>query len=397
MILANWGDTESLTQPADWSFPVPIAFGPGRFSEIGEQCRRLGMSRPLVVTDRGSVELPFVDAALGAISAAGGRGGVFADVSPNPTDRDALAGRAAFVGGGHDGVVAIGGGSGMDAGKLVSLIANDRADLWAFDFDAPSAPDLVGGDFVPLICVPTTAGTGAETESTAMVTDTEAGVKRCVWHPTHRPALAVLDPELTLGLPPHLTAWTGVDALVHAVEAFTVPGWHPLCDGLALEAMRLIGVSLPVAYERGDDLAARSAMLVGSCLAGVAFLKGLGLVHAISHMVGAVHDTHHGLTNAVLFPAVLEHNRPGIEAKASAMTTALGAKGHDFSALVDWVNTVLDQLQIPASLAEIGVPDSNLGEIAAKAMTDAAASTNAVAVSVDEVERLLRRAHRAAR
>jgi alcohol dehydrogenase class IV len=295
-----------IIEPADWTFPVPIKYGPGRISELGLLCRQSGVSRPLIVTDRGSRDLPFIAKALAALAEAGIEGALFSEVAPNPRDLDVMAGREIFRAEGHDVVIAIGGGSGMDAAKAISLVGRNDRNLWEFDYDKePPEPDAPS-DFPPLICVPTTAGTGAETESTAMVTDTVRGVKGCVWHPAQKPLAVILDPELTLGLPRTLTAWTGCDALVHAIEALSVPQWHPLCDGLALEAIRLIYRWLPTAVRDGANLEARSAMLVGSCLAGVSFLKGLGLVHAISHMVGAVYDTQHGLTNAVLLPVVLQ-------------------------------------------------------------------------------------------
>lgn len=387
---------------ADWSFPVPVAFGPGRLGELGQACQRLGMSNPLVVTDGGSAELPFVAAALDSIATSGLDRDLFADVSPNPTNVDVAVGRTAFRSGGHDGVVAVGGGSGMDAGKAISLIAANEVDLWSFDYDLGNSPDLKpsasnGGGLVPLITVPTTAGTGAETESTAMVTDVGAAVKRCVWHAGHKPSLALLDPELTVGLPQDLTAWTGVDALVHAIEAFSVDAWHPMCDGLALEAMRMIASSLPQAVADGDDLEARSTMLVASCLAGVAFLKGLGLVHAMSHMIGAVHDTHHGLTNAVLLPPVLRFNRETLGSKVHSMAAAVGADGTSFEALNTWVVDLLDSVDIPTSLDVLGVEEGRVGEIAGKAMGDAAAATNPRAPTVSEVESLLSDALVAAR
>jgi len=378
--------TVDVLAAADWTFPVPIAYGAGRLAELGERCRRLGAERPLIVTDRGSVDLAFIAAAADSVRGAGLNVDMFADVDPNPTDHNVAAGCAALRSGRHDAVIAIGGGSGMDAGKSISLVAANNADLWDFDYDAPEAPTF-GADtspFLTLICIPTTAGTGAETESTAMVTDTDRGTKRCVWSADHKPALAVLDPKLTLSLPPTLTAWTGVDALVHAIEAFSVPAWNPLCDGLALEAMAIISTALLAVADDGANLEARGRMLVGSCLAGISFLKGLGLVHAMSHMVGAVHDTHHGLTNAVLLPPVLRFNEPMLGDKLQLMAEVVHA-----DAFCEWIVDLLDRLDIPTGLAAIGVPADGVGEIASKAAGDAAASTNPRAASIAEIETLL--------
>ncbi len=386
-----------ILEPADWTFPVPIKYGPGRIAELGALCRRSRAGRPLIVTDRGSRDLPFIARALASLAEAGIEAALFSEVAPNPTDRDVEAGREAFRAGGHDGVIAIGGGSGMDAAKAISLVGRSDRDLWAFDYDKePPEPDAPGG-FPPLICVPTTAGTGAETESTAMVTDTARGVKGCVWHPAQKPLAVILDPELTLGLPRTLTAWTGCDALVHAIEALAVPQWHPLCDGLALEAIRLIYRWLPTAVRDGASLEARGAMLAGSCLAGVSFLKGLGLVHAISHMVGAVYDTHHGLTNAVLLPAVLNYNRDGLGGKTALMCRAMTLPGDDFDSFYRAVVALLDELEIPRDLGALGVAEERAAEIARKAHGDAATGTNPVPATVAEIESLLRQAIRKAR
>lgn len=387
----------SLLDQADWTFPIPVFYGPGRLSELASIAASAGMTRPLVVTDRGSRELPFLAEAVSLLREGGLLAELFAEISPNPTDADISAGREMAREGDFDGVIAIGGGSGMDGGKSISLVARNDEQLWAFDYDAPTSPPCSPDDFVPLLCVPTTAGTGAETESTAMVTDTERGIKRCVWHNNQRPAAAILDPAITVGLPPSLTAWTGIDALVHAIEAYSVPVLHPLCDGLALEAMRLIGPALRRAVVDGADLEARGAMLMGSCLAGVSFLKGLGLVHAMSHMVGAVYNTHHGLTNAVLLPIVLRANREALAGKVEPMCDALGLDGRGFDDLYGWVVALLDDLSIPTGLAELGVGDERLGELAAKSHGDAAAATNPAQFSVEEIEGVLTEALAAAR
>ena len=378
-----------LLEPVDWTFPIPIHYGPGRIGELGPLCRRAALNRPLVVTDRGSRELPFVARALAELSQSGIEGALFGEVAPNPTDRDVVTGCDVFRDGNHDAVIAIGGGSGMDAGKAISLAGPTGRDLWEFDYDNASPEPLGSGDFVPLICIPTTAGTGAETESTAMVTDADHGVKRCIWHPAQKPLAAILDPELTLGLPGTLTAWTGCDALVHAIEALSVPQWNPFCDGLAVEAIRLIYRWLPAAVDDGANLEARGAMLTGSCLAGVSFLKGLGLVHAISHMVGAVCDTHHGLTNAVLLPLVLRYNRDGLEDKPALMSRAMALPRDDFDGFYRATVDLLDGLAIPHGLGALGVGEEQAPEIARKAYTDAARATNPVPATVAQIENLV--------
>ena len=386
----EWGGLpEPLLEAHDWSFPVPTAYGPGRLAELGEMIRGRGISNPLIVTDRGSADLPFIEQATESLLEAGINNRVFSEISTNPGETDVARSVAAYRSGGHDAVIAIGGGSGMDAGKATALMAHHDLDLWQFDFER-EIPTLPAGHVFPkLICIPTTAGTGAETESTAMVTHAERGMKLCVWHPDLKPSLALLDPQITLALPSSLTAWTGIDALVHALEAYCVPSFHPMCDGAALQALQLIGQWLPVVCADPGDVRARGGMQVGACLAGVAFLKGLGLVHAMSHAVGAEYDTHHGLTNAVLLPAVLRFNASAIAHKIPAMASALAIQATDFDSFYYWVCELLDKLDIPARLSDLGVPDYAVAGLAAKALSDTAAGTNPRALNVAAVEAVL--------
>jgi alcohol dehydrogenase class IV len=379
----------NFLEPQDWSFPVPIIYGPGRLSEIADLSTRAGMTKPLIVTDRGSAGLPFIADLKGYLSKGGLDSAIYSNISPNPRDDEIAAGKAQYRAGGHDGIIAIGGGSGMDGGKALALCANNDLDLWAFEYEQ-SPPDMARHPaFPPLITIPTTAGTGAETESTAMITDTVRKMKWCIWHADLKPAFAVLDPEITLGLPVKLTAWTGVDAMVHAIEAYCVPGFNPLCDGLALEGLRLVGRWLPVAVAEPSNLEARGAMLAGSCLSGIAFLKGLGLVHAISHMVGAEYDTQHGLTNAVVLPAALRHNAPALADKIEPLSQALGLRDTSFEAFYAHVCAILDQVGIPKTLTDIGVPSDCAARIADKALQDSAAGTNACALTAQDIERVI--------
>ena len=379
----------NFLEPQDWSFPVPIIYGPGRLSEIADLSTRAGMTKPLIVTDRGSAGLPFIADLKGYLSKGGLDSAIYSNISPNPRDDEIAAGKAQYRAGGHDGIIAIGGGSGMDGGKALALCANNDLDLWAFEYEQ-SPPDMARHPaFPPLITIPTTACTGAETESTAMITDTVRKMKWCIWHADLKPAFAVLDPEITLGLPVKLTAWTGVDAMVHAIEAYCVPGFNPLCDGLALEGLRLVGRWLPVAVAEPSNLEARGAMLAGSCLSGIAFLKGLGLVHAISHMVGAEYDTQHGLTNAVVLPAALRHNAPALADKIEPLSQAMGLRDTSFEAFYAHVCVILDQVGIPKTLTDIGVPSDCAARIADKALQDSAAGTNACALTAQDIERVI--------
>ena len=388
---------QSMLLSHDWIFPVPIAYGPGRLAEIGQKCVALGVHNPLIVTDRGSRELTFISRLVDHLSGAGLASGVFSGISPNPIDSEISFGRAAYLSGNHDAIIAIGGGSAMDGAKAICLTANNDIDLWDFEFEQASPLISKANNFPILITIPTTAGTGAETESTAMVTHTEKAMKYCVWHSELKPSLALLDPELTIGLPANLTAWTGADAMVHAIESFLVPGFHPLCDAMALESLSLIARWLPLAVAEPSNINARGGMHVGSCLAGIAFLKGLGLVHAISHMVGAEFNTHHGNTNAVLLPVVLRFNLPGMDEKVRRMAEAMEISDHSVAGFIAAIEVILDEIRIPKSLSEIGVPMDCAERIAVKALKDSAAKTNPRSASLGEVRELIEIAIKKAR
>ena len=380
---------ETFIGSQNWVFPVHIAYGPGRLKEIALHCRKAGIVKPLIVTDRGSLDLPFLNHLQIYLKQANIASAVYADFSPNPRDDEVFAGKARFLDSQHDGIIAIGGGSGMDGGKAIALVANNDCDLWSFDTQKNPSDMSNYSAFPPLITVPTTAGTGAETESTAMITDTKQMMKWCVWHPELKPSMVILDPEVTIGLPAHLTAWTGIDAMVHAIEAYCVPSFNPLCDGMALEGLRLLSKWLPVAVAEPENLDARGAMLTGSCLAGIAFLKGLGAVHAISHMVGAEYDTQHGLTNAIILPAVLRYNAPSIETKVGPMAQAMGLRDTDFKSFYGHICTMLDALEIPKTLVDINVPNDCTKRIALKALKDSAAETNPRPLSSETMEHVV--------
>ena len=360
---------EEMLVSQDWTFPIPIVYGPGRFSELGKICISEGITNPLIVTDRGSKGLPFIEKAQNFLSNEGLRSSLFSEISPNPRDDEISVGRDVFNSGAHDTVIAIGGGSAMDGGKSICLTAYNDIYLWDFEWEKP-APKIDGDRAFPkLITIPTTAGTGAETASTAMVTDTGKGMKFCICHPKLSPTLALLDPELTINLPPDLTAWTGADAMIHAIEAYLVPGFHPLCDAMALEGLSLVAKNLPLVIKEPENLAARGGMLVGSCLAGSAFAKGLGFVHAISHMIGAEYDTQHGLTNAIVLPVILRFNLPNQDQKIKRMADAMGISENTEKSFISRIEQILDEIAIPKSLQDIGIPVSCAERIAKKALS----------------------------
>ena len=373
----------------NWTFPVPIRYGPGRIKELSEICQIKGIKKPLVVTDHGSKNLKFIENILNNLEDHQLKPGLFSNISPNPRDTEIIKGKLNFNKGSYDGIIAIGGGSGMDGGKAISLVANNDYDIWDFEWEKKPPEINEENKFPPLICIPTTAGTGAETESSAMVTDTKLFVKWCIAHPQQKPIEVILDPELTLELPKNLTAWTGVDALVHAIEAYVIDDFHPLCDASAIEGLRLIYPNLPIVYNEPSNLEARGKMLVGSCLAGISFLKGLGFVHAISHMVGAEFDTQHGLTNAIVLPSVLKYNRHVMDKKIPIMSGAMRLQKNDFNNFYQSICDLLDQLDIPKNLSEIVFEASSVERLAVKALKDSAFATNPRSASLEEMVNLI--------
>jgi alcohol dehydrogenase class IV len=381
-------DEHFLNDSIDWEFPIPIAYGPGRLNEIAEFCKKSEISKPLIITDKGSKELPFISRLAGLLESASIQNNLFYGISPNPRDDEINAGCNAYRRGNHDGIIAIGGGSALDGAKAIGMTVNSGVNLWDFEYRKPD-PILNSLDCFPnFITIPTTAGTGAETESTAMITDTVQGMKFCLAHLGMRPSLAILDPELTVGLPANLTAWTGVDALTHALEAYLVPGLNPLCDGAALEGLKLISKWLKVAFDEPKNISARGGMLIGSCLAGVAFTKGLGLVHSISHMIGAEYNTQHGLTNAIILPAVMKFNLPYVGDKVRSISHAMDLKEASSDMIVQEIEQILDYVNIPRSLTEIGIPLECKKRIAKKAMLDSATATNPRLAQIEDVEEL---------
>ena len=381
-------DEHFLNDSIDWEFPIPIAYGPGRLNEIAEFCKKSEISKPLIITDKGSKELPFISRLAGLLESASIQNNLFYGISPNPRDDEINAGCNAYRRGNHDGIIAIGGGSALDGAKAVGMTVNSGVNLWDFEYRKPD-PILNSLDCFPnFITIPTTAGTGAETESTAMITDTVQGMKFCLAHLGMRPSLAILDPELTVGLPANLTAWTGVDALTHALEAYLVPGLNPLCDGAALEALKLISKWLKVAFDEPKNISARGGMLIGSCLAGVAFTKGLGLVHSISHMIGAEYNTQHGLTNAIILPTVMKFNLPYVGNKVRSISHAMDLKEASSDMIIQEIEQILDYVNIPRSLTEIGIPLECKKRIAEKAMLDSATATNPRVAQIEDVEEL---------
>ncbi len=361
----------------DWSYPTSVRFGAGRIAELADATCAAGMARPLFVTDPKLAATAMVKNALGLLDAAGIPASSFADVRPNPVEANVRAGVAAFRTGGHDGIVALGGGSALDAGKLIAFLAGQSRPIWDFEDVGDYWKRADAEAIAPVVAVPTTAGTGSEVGRAAVVTDEAIQTKKIIYHPRMLPKIAICDPELTLGMPPMLTAGTGMDAFSHCLEAYCVPSYHPLADGIAIEGMRLVSENLARAVKDGGDIEARANMMAAAVAGATAFQKGLGAIHALSHPVGALHDTHHGLTNAVFAPYVLAFNRKAIEAKIRRLAAYLGLEP-SFRAFLDWVLALRAEIGIPHTLAGLDVDDRNIDRIVAMAPNDPTAGGNPV-------------------
>jgi alcohol dehydrogenase class IV len=329
----------------NWNYPTKMIFGPGRIAKLAQACRSAGMTRPLLVTDPGLAKLPMVESALAANRDDGLPTEIFADVKGNPIGRNVSDGVAQFRAGGHDGVIAFGGGSGIDAAKAIALMSGQNRPLWDFEDvgDNWTRADVAG--IAPIVAVPTTAGTGSEVGRASVIVQEESHSKKIIFHPDMLPRVVISDPELTVGLPAHITAATGMDALAHCFEAYCAPGYHPMADGIAVEGMRLVRQWLPRAVAEGSDIEARANMLAAASMGATAFQKGLGAIHSLSHPIGAIYDTHHGLTNAVVMPYVMAHNRPAIAERMERLAAYIGLDQHSFAG----VRRQIPSLSIPRS------------------------------------------------
>jgi alcohol dehydrogenase class IV len=378
----------SIALRGNWNYPTTMWAGPGRIAELPQACSRAGMIRPLIVTDEGLVNAPMIKNALAALKDAA----LFGAVRGNPASSHVEAGLRAYHAGHHDGVVAFGGGSALDAGKAVAFMSGQKRPLWDFEDvgDWWTRADPRG--IAPVVAVPTTAGTGSEVGRASVILNEETHQKKIIFHPQMMPRIVILDAELTVGLPRGVTAATGIDAFVHCFEAFCAPGFHPLADGVALEGMRLIHRYLPRACADGKDIEARAQMLAAASMGATAFQKGLGGVHAIAHPVGSWFNTHHGLTNAVILPYVMTYNRNAIADKAAVIARVLDLPGKGYDGFLAWVLQMRRDLGIPHSLAEIGVNADNAAVIGSEAAIDPSAGGNPIPVNATQLEQIFRAA-----
>jgi alcohol dehydrogenase class IV len=373
----------------NWNYPTAMRFGIGRISELADSCRELGMKRPLLITDPGLATLPMVADAIAANEAAGIPTGLFSDIKPNPVGGNIMDGVAAYKAGDHDGVIAFGGGSGLDAGKAIALMVGQTLPLWDFEDAGDNWTRVIADAVPPIIAVPTTSGTGSEVGRASVITNDETHNKLIIFHPTMVPSIVICDPALVAGLPAHITAATGMDALAHCLEAYSAPGYHPMAEGIAVEGLRLIHDWLPAAVKDGSNLEARSHMMAAAAMGATAFQKGLGAVHSLSHPVGAIYDTHHGLTNAVFMPYVMMFNRSAIDEKMGRAASFIGLPDASFDGMLDWVMDLRAEFNIPHTAAELGIKEDRMDEIAEKAEADPSTGGNPVKAGKAEMYKIL--------
>jgi len=359
------------------NYPTAIKFGAGRVKELAELCKANGIKRPLFVTDPGLAGSPMVAAILADLKAADLPVQMFSDVRPNPVEANITAGVKAYKMGMHDGVIAFGGGSGLDIGKMIALMHGQSISVFDLEDIGDWWTRADASRIAPIIAVPTTAGTGSEVGRAGVVTHPDTHEKKIIFHPAIMPKVALLDPELTVGLPAKLTAATGFDALAHCIEAYSAPFYHPLSKGIALEGMLLIKDNLAKAVKKPKDLDARGNMLVASSMGATAFQRGLGAIHALSHPFGGLYDAHHGLLNGIVMPYVLKANRKKIEKDIDRAAAYLGIKG-GFDGFLKWILALRKELGIPHKLADIGIDTKRLDEVAAMAVKDPSAGGNPI-------------------
>ena len=376
-----------MTLIGNWSYPTQIKFGAGRIREISDACNQANIKKPLLITDKGLSNLPITSRTLQLMKEAGLGEAIFSNVDPNPNEKNLDAGIAAFTEGNHDGVIAFGGGSGLDLGKLVAFMVGQNRSVWDFedvsDWWTRAKPDAI----FPIVAVPTTAGTGSEVGRASVLTNSITAKKKIIFHPQILPKVVICDPELTVEMPKSITAGTGLDAFAHCVEAFSSPHYHPMSQGIAVEGMRLVIENLEKVYLDGSDVEARANMMSAALMGATAFQKGLGAIHALSHPIGAMHHTHHGTTNAVCMPAVLRLNELKIQQRFDSVSGYLGIK-NGFSGFKTFVDQFNASLNIPSKLGDLGVESPDLEKLVKGALSDPSCGGNPVELNETNVRAL---------
>jgi alcohol dehydrogenase len=371
----------------NWNYPTPIWFGLNRSLEIASALKNLNITKPLVVTDPQFSKNESFKKIMRNLSDASIQFSIFTNLKGNPTGQNVSDGVKVFNSDLNDGVIAIGGGSALDAGKAIAFMSKQKESIWFFEDIGDNWTHANLENMPKVLAIPTTAGTGSETGRASLIIDEEANTKKIIFHPSILPDLVILDPNLTISLPAHLTAATGMDALAHCIEAFCSPVYHPMAHGIAVEGIRNIKNNLVVAFKEPQNIEARAKMLVSSPMGSTAFQKGLGAIHSLSHPINAVHDLHHGLTNAIFMPYVLKFNQPAIESKLKLLSNYLELKNSTFDGFIDWIIKLRQELAIPHTLAELKV-DFDFESLAEMALVDPSTPTNPINMNVSDMKQL---------
>lgn len=373
---------------ANWNYPTNMKVGAGRIKELAGLCKSLGMQAPLLITDPGLAALPMLKAVVDDLNESGLRCGLFSGIKANPTGENVDDGTAYYREHNHDGVIAFGGGSALDAAKAVALMVGQDRPVWDFEDVGDNWLRVNVDGMAPVVAVPTTAGTGSEVGRASVITDATNHIKKIIFHPNMLPAEVLLDPELTVGLPAPITAATGMDALSHNLEALCSPFYHPMAEGIALEGIRLVQEFLPRAVADGTDIEARTQMLVCSSMGATAFQKGLGGMHALAHPLGALYDAHHGTLNAILMPYVLQANRIEIAQRIDRLTRYMGLSETGFDGFMTWVLELREQLGIVHTLAGIGIDEAQAETVGKMAVEDPSSGGNPISFSADQYQQI---------
>ena len=374
-------------QKYNWNYPTTMWVGQNRIKDLGNACKNLNIKKPLLVTDQGLAKSEIILSALNDLNDEGISVQLYSNVVGNPTGTNVNEGVVSFRENNCDGVIAFGGGSGLDVGKAIAFMSGQNLPLWNFEDVGDNWTRANSAKIAPIIAVPTTAGTGSETGRASVILNEESGVKKIIFHPKFLPSIVILDPCLTVGLPPKITAATGMDALAHNLEAFCAPGFHPMADGIALEGMRLINKWLLTAVNDGKNLDARMNMLTAASMGSTAFQKGLGAIHSLSHPVNALNNVHHGLSNAIFMPYVLSFNKDVIEEKIIKICEYLELKEISFNGFIDWTLKLRKDLDIPHKLSEvIEEKDFDINRLSKMALEDPSTGGNPKKLTVEDMK-----------
>jgi alcohol dehydrogenase len=374
----------------NWNYPTPIWFGLNRVKELQNACDNLNITNPLIVTDPGILKTDIIDKVNNSLIVATS---IYSEVQGNPTGSNVMSGVNKFKQGNHDGVIAVGGGSGMDVGKGIAFMAGQTKSLWDFEDLGDNWTGANNESIYPIIAIPTTAGTGSETGRAGVFTKEDTHEKKIIFHPKMLPSIVILDPDLTIALPPSLTAFTGMDVLAHCLEAYSSPFFHPFSQGIALEGISIVKKYLLRAFTDGQDIEARGNMLAGSSMGSTAFQKGLGAIHSLSHPVGAIYNTHHGLTNAVFMPYVLERNREKIEDKLIDISRYLDLENKTFEGFIKWILNLRNELKIPHTLKDLINDNSKFDEMSKMALDDPSTGGNPIIFNQEDFLALYRKSY----